>query len=263
MTFTEAARIMMTKSPVSSGGIWDMFDGREPLAVITLGPKTLVYVLDMGVPLNSSIAYGNNGQYVSSESNMVCPYAVLRYNNKFIAYYGMPSNMGYPSVKQYTPIGNDILMTLNRRVKFGATKVSQCKFSTNGDNITFSLSMKNFLDYLNFSQYNYDDGSHWEETYAWFNGPFSYSYSMSFAMYHVSYHTNVLGDTIGEQYNIWNSVSKDIIENSNKGFPIISYTKPEDHFDNAYYINDDAKNRGYYDSNVAYMEKWGTPELWA
>ena len=28
------------------------------------------------------------------------------------------------------------------------------------------------------------------------------------------------------------------------------------------YKNDDAINRGYYDSNVAYIAKWSTPKMW-
>lgn len=298
MTFTEAARIMMTKNPVikpltitsngeytvstgvdgynpilvnvpkSSGGIWDMFDGREPLAIITLGPNTQVYVLDMGNPMGSSISYGNKGQYVTSEKTYISSYAVIQHNNKFVC-YSPKSISGQPATKDYTLIGDSMLMTFYRQVKYGATKATQCSFTKQGDRIIFALTMKHFLDYLNFSQYDYDDGSHWEETYAWYSGPYAYTYSFTFearsvsSNYTYNYMDNVLGDTLSEQSDIWNSVSKDIIENSGKGFPIISYTKPEDHFESAFYTNEAAINRGYYDTNAAYMEKWGTPELWA
>lgn len=298
MTFTEAARIMMTKNlvikpltitsngeytvptgvdgynpilvnvPKSSGGIWDMFDGREPLAIITLGPNTQVYVLDMGVPFGSSIGYENHGQYVTEENIFAYPYAVLRHNNRFIAYYSR-SQMGDYASKRYTLIGDRMLMTFHRQVKFGATKVTQCSFSKSGNRISFTLTMKQFLDYLNFQQYDYDDGSHWEETYAWYNGPHSYDSYFSFeartisSNYTYNYVNNVLGDTLSEQSDIWNSVSEDVVKNAGKGYPIISYTKPEDHFESAFYTNETAINKGYYDTNAAYMEKWGTPELWA
>lgn len=297
MTFTEAAKIMMTKNPVikpltitsngdytapvgvdgynpvevkvegSSGGIWGMFNGREPLAVITLGPNTQVYVLDMGDPLDSFITYANHGQYVTQEGNYVYSYAVLRHNNRFVAYYDGKS-MGNSASKQYTLIGDSMLMTFHSQVKFGATKVTQCSFNKYGDRISFTLSMKHFLDYLNFSQYDYDDGSHWEETYAGYGGPYSYDSYFSFEARTISpnythnYMDNVLGNTLSEQSDIWNSVSEDVVKNADKGFPIISYTKPEDHFENAFYTNEAAINHGWYNSNVAYMEKWGKPELW-
>lgn len=293
MTFTEAARIMMTKNPVikpltitsngdytapvgvdgynpvevkvegSSGGIWDMFNGREPLAVITLGPNTTVHVLDMGNPLSSFVNYSQNSILVN-EGNYTCLVAVLKYNNKNIAYY-INSYSGSSNIKEYTLIGDTMLMTFQRTAKIGATKVSQCSYSRYGERIKLNLSVNIFIDYLNFSQYDYDDGSHWEETYAWHTGVHIYSARFMFnayGSYTLNYSTNVLGDTISAQNAIWAPVSKDVIENSEAGFPIISYTKPEDHFDNNLYTNDAAKNHSYYDNNVAYMNKWGKPELW-
>lgn len=293
MTFTEAARIMMTKNPVikpltitsngdytapvgvdgynpvevkvegSSGGIWDMFNGREPLAVITLGPNTTVHVLDMGNPLSSFVNYSQNSILVN-EGNYTCLVAVLKYNNKNIAYY-INSYSGSSNIKEYTLIGDTMLMTFQRTAKIGATKVSQCSYSRYGERIKLNLSVNIFIDYLNFSQYDYDDGSHWEETYAWHTGVHIYNARFMFnayGSYTLNYSTNVLGDTISAQNAIWAPVSKDVIENSEAGFPIISYTKPEDHFDNNLYTNDAAKNHSYYDNNVAYMNKWGKPELW-
>lgn len=251
--------------PESSGGIWDMFNGREPLAVITLGPNTTVHVLDMGNPLSSFVNYSQNSILVN-EGYYTRPVAVLKYNNKAIAYY-MGSYFGYSDIKEYTLIGSTMLMTSQRTVKIGASKVSQCSYSKSGKNISLNLTMKFFLDYLNFSQYDYDDGSHWEETYAWYSGPYTtngfYFTFDAYETYTLNYNTNALGNTISAQNAIWVPVSKDVIENSGAGFPIISYTKPEDHFDNNFYTNDAAINHGYRDDNLAYMEKWGTPELWA
>ena len=255
---------VLVNVPESSGGIWDMFNGREPLAVITLGPNTTVHVLDMGNPLSSFVTYSRDGMLVN-EGNYTQLVAVLKYNDKAIAYY-VGSYAGFNDTKQYTLIGDTMLMTFQRTVKIGAIKVSQCSYSKSGKRISLNLTIKFFLDYLNFSQYDYDDGSHWEETYAHHNGQFGFSSYFTFDAYDtytLNYNTNVLGDTISAQNAIWVPVSKDVIENSGAGFPIISYTKPEDHFDNNFYTNDTAINNGYYDSNVAYMEKWGKPELWA
>lgn len=254
---------VLVNVPESSGGIWDMFNGREPLAVITLGPNTTVNVLDMGNPLSSFVNYSQNSILVN-EGNYTRLVAVLKYNGKDIAYY-TNSYSGSSNIKEYTLIGDTMLMTSQRTVKIGATKVSQCSYSRYGKLIEFNLSVNNFLDYLNFSQYDYDDGSHWEETYAWHSGVHTINFYFMFnayGSYTLNYSTNVLGDTISAQNAIWVPVSKDVIENSEAGFPIISYTKPEDHFDNNFYTNDAAKNHSYYDSNVAYMNKWGKPELW-
>ena len=257
---------VLVNVPQSSGGIWDMFNGREPLAVIALGPNTAVHILDMGNPLSSYANYNNNGT-LFNEGAYIRPVAVLKYNNKAIAYY-TGSYFGYPALKEYTLIGGTMLMTFQRTAKIGATNVSQCSYSKSGKHISLNLTIKFYIDYLNFSQHDYDDGSHWEESYAWYSGGKAYSPSFYFRFdayesYTLNYDTNVLGDTIGAQNAIWVPVSKDVIENSENGFPKISYTKPEDHFDNDFYTNDAAINHGYYDSNVAYMEKWGKPELWA
>ena len=254
---------VLVNVPESSGGIWDMFNGREPLAVITLGPNTTVHVFDMGNPLSSFVTYAQNS-ILTQEGNYTQLLAVLKYNSKDIAYY-TSSYSGSSNIKEYTLIGNTMLMTFQRTVKIGATKVSQCSYNRYSNLIELNLSVKIFLDYLNFSQHDYDDGSHWEETYAWHSGVHTNNFYFMFNAYEsytLNYSTNVLGDTISAQNAIWAPVSKDVIENSEAGFPIISYTKPEDHFDNNLYTNDAAKNHSYYDINVAYMEKWGTPELW-
>lgn len=299
MTFSEAARIMMTKSPTiepltitsngtytapagidgynpilvdvsesSGGGIWDMFNGREPLVIATIGPNTTVYVLDMGDPIGSYIRYGGTGQYVREEGFSKCLYAVIRHNGKFVS-YRISSNLGYSEYNGYSLMSDSsILMTASRKVKLGATNVYQCTLTKSGTSVNLNLGIKLYLDYLNFSQYDYDDGSHWEETYAWYNGMHTLNYKFVFQAYSITselsytYADYVLGNTASEQADIWNSVSKDVIENVDSGFPIINYSKPEDHFANDYYTNDTAINHGYYDSNIAYMAKWGTSELW-
>ena len=99
MTFAEAARIMMTKSPViepltitsngeytapagvdgynpilvsvTSGddGIWSAIEKKSPLVVITLSPNVLYYILEMGDVIGTFMSEGlyNDTRYVNKK----------------------------------------------------------------------------------------------------------------------------------------------------------------------------------------------------
>lgn len=299
MTFTEAARIMMSKNPViepltitangsytasdgiagyspinvavptSSGGIWDMigkYASWDPLAVITLGSSTTVYVVDMSRAVGTFSTI--SGGYTTEEGSYKIIYAALKYRGEVVAYHVMANSFGYSDVTQYALMSDGSKQqTFRRNVKFGATNVDSCELSKSGDGVSFSLSMRSYLDYFNHSEYHYDDGSVWDEKYAWYNGPFAYSDEFLFAIGgKCSYSLNVLGDTVEEQRITWDLVSADVIGNFNNVFPIISYIRAEDHFPADFYkykyTNGVEDTNPYNDINVAYMKKWSTPELW-
>ena len=295
MTFADAARIMMTKSPViepltitSNGeytapagvhgynpikvsvpsggeedGIWSVLEDRPPLMVITLSPNVLYYVIEMGDVIGAYMAEGvhNNTRYVKNKGYKNVLVGVIKINGSPV-YYHILASSGTPAENNYEYVNGSLYQTFERQIKTSAINASNIYLSKSGNTYWFRATIKWYQDCLNFQQYDYSDGSHWEEKYAW-----SSSYSPSNAgvsiyfdnLPEVSYSDQIRGNTIEEKYSNWSSLCSDIFNAPNG---VLSYTAGENHFDKEFYLNDDAKNRGYYDSNVAYMEKWGKPELW-
>ena len=293
MTFAEAARIMMTKSPViepltitsngeytapagvdgynpilvsvTSGddGIWSAIEKKSPLVVITLSPNVLYYILEMGDVIGTHMSEGlyNNTRYVKNKGYKNVLVGVIKINGSPV-YYHILASSGTTAENNYEYVNGSLYQTFERQIKTSAINVSNIYLSKSGNTSSFRATIKWYQDCLNFSQYDYPDGSHWEEKYAWSSGysPYSIAVSMHFDNPpEVSYSDLLRGNTIEEKYSNWSSVCSDIF-NTPSG--MLNYTAGEDHFSEELYINDDAKNRGYYDSNVAYMEKWGKPELW-
>lgn len=296
MNFSEAARIMMSNNPVikslfitsngtyyaptgvdgynpitvevptSDGGIWDKLDNIvakvEPLAIIVLAPNTLVRVYDLGGLLNAYINkdLDDNGiPYLQAIGNRINVSFVITYKGKPVYYYpGGQSGDLY--INEFLSSG---YCYFNRRVQVGAINVKSCTLSKNTYQSSFSCSIEYYLDYLNFQQAEYEDGSHWEEQYAWCSSKFTTNFNFPFYGNYPSHSFNnyFRGNDIYEQYDNINNIGYDVC-NGPDVYPILSYTKAENHFSEDYYTNETAKNKGYYDSNVAYMEKWGTPELW-
>lgn len=298
MTFADAARIMMTKSPVieplmitsngdyiapvgvdgynpiivsvSSGddGIWSILKDRPPLVVITLSPNVLYYVIEMGDVIGTYMSEGvyNNTRYVKNKGYRSVLVGVIRINGSPVYYHIVSTSYGQRADNNYEYVNGTLYQTFKRQIKIGTINASNISLSISSNTATFRMMLKWYQDCLNFSQYDYSDGSHWEETYAWAS---SYSfYSIQDKIYfsnlpEVSYSDQIRGNTIEEKYSNWSAVCSDIFNAPSGVFPILSSTAGENHFSNDLYLNDDAKNRGYYDNNVAYMEKWGTPDLWA
>lgn len=294
MTFAEAARIMMTKSPViepltitsngdyiapvgvdgynpiivsvSSGddGIWSILKDRPPLVVITLSPNVLYYVIEMGDVIGTYMSEGvyNNTRYVKNKGYRSVLVGVIKINGSPVYYHIVFTSYGQPAANNYEYVNGALYQTFKRQIKTSAINASNIYLSKTGNTYLFRATIKLYQDCLNFSQYDYPDGSHWEEKYAWSSGysPYSTAVSMQFDnLPEVSYSDQIRGNTIEEKYTNWSSVCSDIF-NAPSG--VLNYTASENHFDTKLYLNDAAKNRGYYNSNVAYMEKWGKPELW-
>ena len=293
MTFAEAARIMMTKSPViepltitsngeytapagldgynpilvsvTSGddGIWSAIEKKSPLVVITLSPNVLYYILEMGDVIGTHMSEGlyNNTRYVKNKGYKNVLVGVISINGSPV-YYHTLSSSGTSAENDYEYVNGSLYQIFKRQIKTSAINASNIYLSKSGNTYGFRATIKWYQDCLNFSQYDYPDGSHWEEKYAWSSSysPYSAAISMHFDnLPEVSYSDLARGNTIEEKYSNWSAVCSDIFNAPNG---VLSYTAGENHFDTELYINDDAKNRGYYDSNVAYMEKWGKPELW-
>lgn len=296
MTFADAARIMMTKSPVieplmitsngdyiapvgvdgynpiivsvSSGddGIWSILKDRPPLVVITLSPNVLYYVIEMGDVIGTYMSEGvyNNTRYVKNKGYRSVLVGVIRTRGSPV-YYHILSSSGQKADNNYEYVNGALYQTFERKIKIGAINASNIFLSKSGNTVTFRATFKWYQDCLNFSQYDYSDGSHWEETYA---QAASYTpYAQGTTLYfpelpEVSYSDQIRGNTIEEKYSNWSAVCSDIFNASSGVFPILSYTANENHFVEELYKNDAAINRGYYNSNVAYIAKWGTPKMW-
>lgn len=298
MTFAEAARIMMTKSPViepltitsngdyiapvgvdgynpiivsvSSGddGIWSVLKDRPPLVVITLSPNVLYYVIEMGDVIGTYMSEGvyNNTRYVKNKGYRSVLVGVIRINGSPVYYHILSTSYGQGADNNYEYVNGALYQTFERQIKIGAINASNISLPISSNTATFRVTIKWYQDCLNFSQYDYSDGSHWEETYAWAS---SYSfYSAQGKIYfpelpEVSYSDQIRGNTIEEKYSNWSAVCSDIFNAPSGVFPILSYTANENHFVEELYKNDAAINQGCYDRNVAYIAKWGTPNMWA
>lgn len=297
MTFSEAARIMMTESPViepltitSNGeyiaptgvhgynpilvsvpsgddGIWSILQDRSPLVVITLSPFVLYYVIEMGDVIGTYMAEGvyNNTRYVKNKGYRNVLVEVIRIHGSPV-YYHILSSFGQSAANNYEYVNGALYQTFKRQIKIGAINASNISLHISSDTAKFGMMLRWYQDCLNFQQYDYSDGSHWEEEYAWAPSYYPYSTSCTLNFYdlpEVSYSDNIRGNTIEEKYSNWSAVCSDIFNAPSGVFPILSYTADENHFSKELYLNDATKNHGYYDPNVAYMKKWGTPELWA
>lgn len=293
MTFADAARIMMNKSPViepltitSNGeytaptgvdgynpitvsvssrddGIWSAIEKKSPLVVITLSPNVLYYIFEMGDVIGTHMSEGlyNNTRYVENKGYKNVLVGVIKINGSPV-YYHTLSSSGTTAENNYQYVNGSLYQTFERQIKTSAINASNIYLSKSGNTYWFRTTIKWYQDCLTFSQYDYPDGSHWEEKYAWSSGysPFGAAVSIYFDnLPEVDYSDRLRGNTIEEKYSNWSSVCSDIF-NAPSG--VLNYTAGEDHFSEGLYLNDDAKNKGYYDSNVAYMEKWGKPELW-
>lgn len=297
MTFAEAARIMMSDSPViepltitsngeytapkgvhgynpilvsvSSGdyGIWAAIQKESPLISITLSPNVSYYVLEMGDVIGTHMSEGvyNDTRYVKNKGYKSALVGAIKLNSSPV-YYHILAYDGQRAENNYEYVNGALYQTFERQIKIGAINASNIFLSKSGNTVTFRATTKWYQDCLNFSQYDYSDGSHWEEKYAWVSSlsPNASGTTLYFPeLPEVSYSDQIRGNTIEEKYTNWSSVCSDIFNAPSGVFPVLSYTADEDHFSNDLYLNDDAKNRGYYDNNVAYMEKWGKPDLWA
>ena len=294
MTFAEAARIMMTKSPiiepltitsngeytapvgvhgynpilvsVTSGddGIWSAIEKKSPLVVITLSPNVLYYILEMGDVIGTHMSEGlyNNTRYVKNKGYKNVLVGVIKINGSPVYYHILSSSAGYPAENNYQYVNDALYQTFKCQIKIGAINASNIYLSKSGNTSSFRATIKWYQDCLNFQQWDYSDGSHWEEKYAFCSSYSTFGAGVNIYfdnLPEVSYSDQIRGNTIEEKYSNWSSVCSDIF-NTPSG--MLNYTAGEDHFSEELYINDDAKNRGYYNSNVAYMEKWGKPELW-
>lgn len=297
MTFADAARIMMTKSPViepltitsngdyiapvgvdgynpiivsvSSGddGIWSILKDRPPLVVITLSPNVLYYVIEMGDVIGTYMSEGvyNNTRYVKNKGYRSVLVGVIRINGSPVYYHIVSTSYGQRADNNYEYVNGALYQTFERQIKIGAINASNISLPISSNRATFSMMLKWYQDCLNFSQYDYSDGSHWEETYAWASSYSFYGIQDKIYFYNlpeVSYSDQIRGNTIEEKYSNWSAVCSDIFNAPSGVFPILSYTANENHFVEELYKNDAAINRGYYDHNVAYIAKWSTPKMW-
>lgn len=299
MTYVEAARIMMSDIPViesltitsngeyiapagvhgynpvkvsvSSGGeddgLWSILDDSPPLIVITLAPKVLYYVVNIGNVIGTYMSEGvyNDTLYVKNKGYKDVLVGVIKFNGSPVYYHTVSSSFGYPADNKYEYVNDALYQTFRRQIKISAINASDMYLSKSGGTVRFSVTLQWYQDCLNFSQYDYTDGSHWEEEYAWCStySSFRTQYNISFQdLPTVSYSDQIRGNTIEEKYSNWSAICSDILNASSGVYPILSYTAAENHFDKEFYTNDDAINRGYYNSNVAYMAKWGTSNMW-
>lgn len=299
MTFTEAARIMMTKNPVikpltitsngeytapngvdgynpilvnvpesSSGGIWSIFETGVPLAVITLSPNVLYFLYEVGYKIGTYMIEGtyNNTRYVKNKGYKGVIAGAIKLNGSPVYYHILSDSFGYKAENHYEYVNGSLYRTFNRQIIPAAVNVSSLSLSVSNGSARLSGILKIYQDSLNFSQYDYSDGSHWEENYAFASSysPFQMSFAFTFPEYpEVSYTDQIRGNTIEEKYSNWSMVCSDIVNAPSGTFPILSHTINENHFAKGLYLNDDAVNRGYYNNNVAYIAKWNTPNMWA
>ena len=296
MTFAEAARIMMSGSPViepltitSNGeytapkgvhgynpilvsvgdnGIWEAIQKEPPLVSITLSPNVSYYVLEMGNLIGTFMSEGlyNGTRYVNKKGYNTSLVGAIKIHGSPVYYHIISSGYGLGAENNYTYLNDALYQTFERKIKLSAINASSMSLYNVWGIFTFKATVQWYQDCLNFQQPEYSDGSHWEEKYAWCSTypPQAATISLDFQeLPVVKYSDQIRGNTIEEKYTNWSSVCSDIFNAPSGVFPVLSYTASEDHFSNDLYLNDDAKNRGYYDNNVAYMEKWGKPDLWA
>ena len=297
MTFAEAARIMMSGSPViepltitSNGeyiaptgvhgynpilvsvpsgddGIWSAIQKKSPLVVITLSPTVLYFVIEMGDVIETYMSEGvyNDTRYVKDKGYRSALVGVIRLKGSPVYYHILSNSYGHRAANNYEYVNDTLYQTFERKIMIGAINASNIFLSKSDNTVTFKATFKWYQDCLDFSQYNYSDGSHWEETYAWASNytPFAHGTTLNFPeLPEVSYSDQIRGNTIEEKYSNWSAVCSDIFNAPSGVFPILSYTANENHFAEELYKNDDAINREYYDRNVAYIAKWGTAKMW-
>lgn len=299
MTFAEAARIMMTESPViepltitSNGeytapagvhgynpilvsvpsgseddGIWSAIQKKSPLVVITLSPNVLYFVLEMGDVIGTYMTEGvyNDTRYVEYKGYKNTLVGVIKIKGSPV-YYHILDSSGAKADNHYIYNNGALYKAFERQIKTSAINASNTSLQISYDTATFSVIIKWYQDCMNFAQSDDPDGSHWEETYAWASSYSFFSLISRLVFYNhpeVNYSDQIRGNTIEEKYSNWTAVCADIFNAPSGVFPILSYTANENHFAKELYKNDAAVKHGYYDSNIAYMEKWGTPELWA
>ena len=237
-------------------GIWSVLQDRSPLIVITLSPNVLFFVHEMGDVIGASMSEGmhNDTRYVKNKGYKSVLVGVIRINGSPVYYHILTSTYGYNATKDYEYVNGALYMTFERKIKIGAINASNIFLSKSYNDVSFRATFKWYQDCLNFQQHDYSDGSHWEETYAWIssNTPWTTPISLYFPQLPgVSYSDEIRGNTLEEKYSNWSAVCSDIFNAPSGVFPILSYTANEDHFDKELY------------RDTAYVEKWGTPELWA
>lgn len=254
---------------VSSGsdGIWNLFEGREPLIVITVAPNVVYFIYDIGDPYGSYMKKStyNDTEYISDTGYASALFGVIAYNNKNVYYHNLLTGYGYRAENHYEYVNGALYQTFNREIKTAAVNASKIKVSILSGRATFSGLLKWYQDNLNFQQYDYSDGSHWERRYAWSSsyGGFASDFNISFTLWDgVSYNEQIRGDSITDKYDNWSAVCNSVLSSPSGVFPILNYTKQENHFDKDLYLNDDAASEGFYDNNTAYINKWDTPSLW-
>lgn len=253
--------------PSGGDGIWSLFEGREPLIVIAIAPSVVYFIYDIGDPYASYMKKSsyNDSEYISDIGYATSLFGVIAYNNKNVYYHKLSSGNSYRAENHYEYVNDALYQTFKRTIKMAAINASNLKISILSGKATFSGLLKWYQDNLNFQQYDYSDGSHWEQRYAWsssYSG-FSTSFDVTFTIRDgVGYNEQIRGDSIEDKYDTWASVCNSVFSSPSGVFPILNYTKQENHFDEDLYLNDDAKSQGYYDNNSAYINKWGTSSLW-
>lgn len=248
----------------SVDGIWDVFGKIPPLAVITMGPHTLYYIYNLGDRLDTFMAPGvyYDNRYVAKKGYYDQLYAAVQVNGVFVYYANLSTRSGYSAIQEYEYVDGSPYNYFHRQTKIGAVHIDKLSLSASSRTATGLIYW--YQDNLNFQQYDYSDGSHWEETYAWAStySSFRYGFGLNFSSNEVRYSDNIRGSTINEKYNNWLTLCDDMAGASSGIFPIVSYTASENHFDKELYLNDAATSRGYYDNNEAYINKWGTSDMW-
>lgn len=247
--------------------IWTLFKNAEPLIVITIAPYVVYFVYDIGDTYGTYMAKSTHdgANYISNVGYRNTLFGVIAHNNKNVYYHQIAGTWGTRAENHFEYVNDALYQTFRRDTKIAAINASNLKLSISSNAATFSGLLKWYQDDLNFSQYDYSDGSHWEERYAWsssYSG-FSSGFNLTFSKNgEVGYTEQIRGSNITEKYTNWSGVCDSVLSAPSGIFPRLEYTKPEDHFDEELYLNDDAKNRGYYDNNVSYMAKWKLPTLW-
>lgn len=254
--------------PENGDGIWDIFNNRQPLVVITIAPNTYYYVFDVGDVLTSYMEeglYNDTNKYIRRRGYRSLLMGVIQHNGQYIRYNTICSGFGTVSEIQYEYVNGALYQTFNRSTKISAINVANKYISKiNSNKCTLGVYIKFYQDAFNFQQYDYEDGSHWESKYAWcpaYDG-FSCNAYCDFERFsEFTYSQTIRGDSLEEQFTNWAAVCDAVIDAPN-AFPVLSYIKSENHYNSELYTNDDVKTNGYYDANVAFMAKWGTSALW-
>lgn len=253
--------------PSGYDGIWEAIQKESPLISIALSPNVSYYVLEMGDVIATFMSEGlyNDTRYVNKKGYSTALVEAIKIKGYPVYYRILSSQYATDAVNNYTYINDALYQTFERKIKLSAINASNMLLSNVWGKIQFRVTVKWYQDCLNFSQYDYSDGSHWEEKYAFSSTyqPKSVTNDLSFEkLPEVKYTDQIRGNTIEEKYSNWSAVCSDIFNAPSGTFPVLSYTVGEDHFSEDLYLNGDAINQKYYDANVAYMKKWGKPELW-